>query len=138
MESHPKFEELKEECLLFPDHAEQLLQVYLDLVESKDFEDVHVIQAPLLERCLIEGLHPDNSNRYLVIPSLVSEPWSVAKLDDTFSALSMEQDPRLKDGAASRITFGVVAADSTITYLNLQRSRPRKSGDAMASATGTG
>ena len=40
-----------------------LIEVALLTVNSnaaKDFEDVHVLKAPLLGRCLIEGLHPDN------------------------------------------------------------------------------
>ncbi|KAG0320683.1 hypothetical protein BGZ99_004367 [Dissophora globulifera] len=98
---HPKFQDLKEECLQFPDHAEQLFQVYLDLTQAKDFEDVHVIKAPLLGRCLIEGVHPDNGNRYLVLPTLATEPWSVTKMEASLSALSNEPDPRLKAAAAS-------------------------------------
>ncbi|KAI8600193.1 hypothetical protein EDD21DRAFT_377801 [Dissophora ornata] len=121
---HPKFQDLREECHLFPDHAEQLLQVYLDLTQAKGFADVHVIQAPQIKRCLIEGLHPDNGNRYLIIPTFVTEPWAVVKMDATFSALSTEQDQRLQAGAASRVTLGVVAADSTITYINLYRGIP--------------
>jgi hypothetical protein len=31
-----KFEDLRDECLLYPEHAEQLFQVYLDLREGVD------------------------------------------------------------------------------------------------------
>jgi len=49
-----------EQCRLFPEHAEQLFQVYLDLSEAKDFEELELLPAPFLGRCLIRGRHPDN------------------------------------------------------------------------------
>ncbi|KAK3808670.1 MAG: tRNA intron endonuclease [Benniella sp.] len=119
-----KFEDLRDECLLYPEHAEQLFQVYLDLREAKDFEEVNVIPAPLLGRCLIHGLHPDTGNRYLVLPSLVTETWTVNKMDALFSALSREQNPQLRAEATFRITLGIIANDSTVTYLNLYRGIP--------------
>ncbi|KAF9951911.1 hypothetical protein BGZ72_006662 [Mortierella alpina] len=124
LELHPKFQDLKEDCSKFPEHSEQLFQVYLDLTEAKDFEDVAVIQSPLLGRCLIEGTHPDNAQRFLILPSFITESWTVAKLESVFSALSKEHDARLSAAALSRITLGVVSADSTITYMNLYRGVP--------------
>ncbi|KAF9914642.1 hypothetical protein BX616_007878 [Lobosporangium transversale] len=118
---HPKFHEIREECLSFPDHAEQLLQIYLDLTQAKDFENVHVIKAPLLGRCLIEGTHPDNGLQYMILPAHTSEEWSVAKMEFLFDALQQEQDLRLKDAAKSKITIGLITTDSTVTYLNLTR-----------------
>lgn len=129
MESHPKFRDLKDQCLLYPEHAEQLFQVYLDLTEAKDFEGVHVIPAPRIGRCLIQGLHPDNGNKYLILPSLETEVWTINKMDTLFSALSKEQDPALHAAASSKITLGVIATDSTITYLNLYRGIPPASSD---------
>ncbi|KAG0214436.1 hypothetical protein BGX33_002162 [Mortierella sp. NVP41] len=95
LELHPRFNDVRDECHLFPDHAEQLFQVYLDLTQAKDFEDVSVIQAPLLGRCLIDCKHPDTGVQYLILPVFVAEPWTAAKMESTFSALSNENDARL-------------------------------------------
>ncbi|KAK5815290.1 hypothetical protein F5H01DRAFT_213038 [Linnemannia elongata] len=127
---HPKFKEVSDECVLFPDHAEQLLQVYLDLVLAKEFESVSVIQAPVLGRCLIECTHPDTRVKYLILPAFVTEPWTVAKIECTFSALDRETDPRLNASAVSRITLGVITGDSTITYMNLTRGVPPEKPDS--------
>ncbi|CAO3570094.1 unnamed protein product [Mortierella alpina] len=121
LELHPKFQDLKEDCSKFPVHSEQLFQVYLDLTEAKDFVDVTVIQSPLLGRCLIEGEHPDTAQKFMILPSFITESWTVSKLDSVFSKLSNEQDARLSAAALSRVTLGIISADSTITYMNLYR-----------------
>ncbi|KAK3841987.1 MAG: hypothetical protein J3R72DRAFT_146793 [Linnemannia gamsii] len=126
---HPRFKDVKDECELFPDHAEQLFQVYLDLTLAKEFEDVSVIRAPALGRCLIECTHPDTRVRYLILPVFVTEPWTVAKMESTFSALDKETDARLK---TPRITLGVISGDSTTTYINLTRGVPPEKPDAGA------
>ncbi|KAF8947701.1 hypothetical protein BGZ47_008198 [Haplosporangium gracile] len=124
------FKEVKDECILFPDHAEQLFQVYLDLTLAKEFEDVSVIQAPVLGRCLIECTHPDTRVKHLILPAFVTEPWTVAKMESTFSALDNETDARLNTAAAPRITLGVITADSTITYMNVTRGVPPEKPDS--------
>ncbi|KAG0289552.1 hypothetical protein BGZ96_006940 [Linnemannia gamsii] len=139
---HPRFKEVKDECVQFPEHAEQLFQVYLDLTLAKEFEDVSVIQAPLLGRCLIECTHPDTRVKYLVLPAFAAEPWTVASMESTFSALDKETDARLSVNVPSRITLGVITGDSTITYINLTRGIPPEKPDSnltvpIASATNT-
>lgn len=57
---YTQFQSVAEQCRQFPEHAEQLFQVYLDLSEAKDFEELEVLPAPSLGRCLIRGRHPDN------------------------------------------------------------------------------
>ncbi|GJJ71615.1 hypothetical protein EMPS_03965 [Entomortierella parvispora] len=132
MEQHPKFQCVAEQCRQFPEHAEQLFQVYLDLSEAKDFEDLEVLPALSLGRCLIRGRHPDNGNIYLIMPCKVSEPWTMSKMEATFKALSLEQDSRLRPVSVSSpsatvpdsFTVGIIAPDSTTTYLNVYRGIP--------------
>ncbi|KAG0039760.1 hypothetical protein BGZ82_006914 [Podila clonocystis] len=69
---------------------------------TKGFENVSVIQAPLLGRCLIEGMNVDNGNDYTVLPVLVTETWSLEKMQDVFSSLDKEQDLRLQTAASSK------------------------------------
>ncbi|KAG0362046.1 hypothetical protein BG005_006860 [Podila minutissima] len=132
---HPKFQDVEAECCLFPDHAEQLFQVYLDLTEAKGFENVSVIPAPLLGRCLIEGKNVDNGNDYTVLPVLVTETWSLEKMQDVFSSLDKEQDLRLQTAASSKITLALIAADSTLTYVNLYRGVPPEPKDTPPIST---
>ncbi|KAG0050522.1 hypothetical protein BGZ83_004684 [Gryganskiella cystojenkinii] len=129
MEQHPKFSSLSEQCLQFPDHAEQLFQVYLDLSEAKNFEEMVVLPALSLGRCLIQGKHPDNGQVYLILPCKGSEAWTMTKIEATFRALSSEPDERLRPNNASttapeRFTVGIIVPDSTITYLNIYRGIP--------------
>ncbi|KAG0260712.1 hypothetical protein DFQ27_003409 [Actinomortierella ambigua] len=65
---------VKAECEQFPEHAEQLFQVYLDLTEAKEFKD---------------------GEYHLVLPILASESWTTRSMAYVFESMAQEQDERL-------------------------------------------
>ncbi|KAF9166543.1 hypothetical protein DFQ26_007615 [Actinomortierella ambigua] len=83
LHAHPKYKSVKAECEQFPEHAEQLFQVYLDLTEAKEFKD--------------GGYH-------LALPILASESWTTRSMAHVFESMAQEQDERLL--RASQKTYG--------------------------------
>ncbi|KAG0335363.1 hypothetical protein BG004_008484 [Podila humilis] len=61
-------------------------------------------------------------NGYTILPVLATASWSVAQMDGLFSTLEKEQDPRLQAASVTKITLALIAADSTLTYVDMTRS----------------
>ncbi|KAG0229093.1 hypothetical protein BGW42_001814 [Actinomortierella wolfii] len=128
LHAHSKYDKLKVECELYPEHAEQLFQVYLDLTEAKQFKDVSVIPSTTLQQCFIEGTHPDTGGYHLVLPILASASWTTRYMAHVFESIAQEQDERLRRASDKTITLGIISQDSTVTYVNLHRGIVRSTG----------
>ncbi|KAI9303654.1 tRNA intron endonuclease [Cunninghamella echinulata] len=106
----------------YPHFQDITLQVYQDLVLNKAWKTVNIIPIDSLEKFIIHAHEPGmpSDDRLIIMPIQQDQPLSTEILNKTFQQLSeLKLSNSISRFSLSKITYGIVAPDSTVLYYHV-------------------
>ncbi|KAK9761398.1 hypothetical protein K7432_013734 [Basidiobolus ranarum] len=108
---HPKYKEIAEACETYPEEAEVLFQVYLDLTLEKEWSLVETKHVKAISRFVLEGKKELKEEIRYIVPTLASERWSLERIEKLFIELE-----KILDNKPSSVMLAITSTDSTVVY----------------------
>ncbi|SAL96338.1 hypothetical protein [Absidia glauca] len=105
-------------ALQFPETSALILQVYQDLALNKQWKTIQPISIPDLQTCVLHCREP-GSDWLVIVPIRHDQELSLNKITQTFGIL--ENTQLAENIPFKKLTFGIVARDSTVLYYHISK-----------------